>query len=183
MLRHATPALAAAALMWPAVSWANLFDTFGAGPRAQGMAGAATATVSDYTAAFVNPAALPDTQNTLAFGVTGTFNRTSILLMPRPSGYDPPAYGLRLNPRQNTEDPRGVFGFTAGFAIKLFSEDFALGGMIFAPTDGFASGDSIFGDEREQFFSNQLHFELMGERLRSEVFSVGLGYRFKEWFG
>lgn len=165
----------------PTAASANIFDAFGAGPRAQAMAGAATATVADYTAAFTNPAALPDSPQMLSFGMTGTFNRTSILLMRRPTGYDPPGYGLRQRPRSDTEDPRGALGLTTGFAVHLFSDDFALGAMIFAPMDGFANTSSWFGDEREQRFSNRLHPELMGDRLRNEVFAVSLGYRFRPW--
>lgn len=162
-------------------AWANPYDLFGAGARAQGMAGAATALSGDYLSTFHNPAGLAGAGNSLGFGIMGSFNRASIRLAPRPAGYDPPAYDLRLNPREETENPDGVVGVAVGVSLELFSEDLVIGALIFAPLDGFANAQTAFSDEREQYFSNQLRFELIGDRADTEVFNVGLAYRLRPW--
>jgi hypothetical protein len=38
-----------------------------------------------------------------------------------------------------------------------------------------------FADEREQYFSNKLHFEQLGDRLSSTSFAVALGSQLNEW--
>lgn len=160
---------------------ANLFDVFGAGARSTAMAGAGAGLATDATATWHNPAGLALGTTSISFGVIGHFNRTSILLKPRPTGYDPPRYGVGLNPRSHNEHPAGSAGFKLGFNLKLFNDDLALGGLVLLPVDGVGFVDTWFADEREQNFTNQLHFELLGNRLSKEVISFGLGYRLREW--
>ncbi|MCA9544854.1 MAG: outer membrane protein transport protein [Myxococcales bacterium] len=177
-MRRVLGAVGALALMGGGAH-ANLFDTFGAGARAQAMAGASVAIDDSPYAAYSNPAALALGPTMLAFGLTGNFNRTSILLKPRPSGYDPPGYGL-TSARRDTENPGGVAGFTVGFNLKLFDDSLAIGGALLLPVDGFGFTDSAFSDERAQYFDNRLNWELLGTRLNTEVMSFGLAYRLFE---
>lgn len=160
---------------------ANVFDVFGAGARSQSMVGAISALTRDYMAAFHNPAGLGDGPSSIGLSVIGSFNRTAIRLTPRPRGYDPPSYGERLNARSDTINPEGAGGVAFGGAFKLFGENLSLGGVIFAPFDGFGTATSRFADEREQYFSNRLDFELMGERLSSEIIAMGMAYRLRPW--
>jgi len=160
---------------------ANLFDVFGAGARSQAMVGALGAITADPMAIYHNPAGLTDAPPTLQLGLLGAYNRGSILLVPRPKGYDPPDYGERLRQRADTVDPPGTAGILLGFSTQLFSEDLALGVMLLVPLDGFASINGHFGDETEQYFSNRLHFELLGDALDSEVISFALAYRLRRW--
>jgi long-subunit fatty acid transport protein len=53
--------------------------------------------------------------------------------------------------------------------------------VIFAPFEGFGTATSHFADEREQYFSNQLRYELIGDRLSSEIMAIGMAYRLKPW--
>lgn len=159
---------------------ANIFDTFGAGARSQGMAGAVTALGGDHFSAFHNPAGLVEAPAGIGLGITGLFNRTAIRLKPRPTGYDPPRYGL-LRPRADNEDAPGMSGVLLGFALPLFIDDLVLGGAVLLPLDGFGHANTHYADEREQAFGNQLQFELLGERMRTEVLSFGLGYRLLDW--
>lgn len=180
-MRRTTACLITGALCVAGPASANIFETFGAGARVQGMAGAGTAVVDDFNATFHNPAGLTLGPASVGLSVGGVFDRTSILLMPRPAGYDPPDYGARLNARADTE-PGGVTGgVTLGFTLKPFDEDFAVGALIRVPFEGFANIDTAYPDEREQYFSNQLRFSLLGERMRSEVISLGLSYRWQPW--
>lgn len=174
-------ALAACALTLVAQpARANIYEIFGAGARIQGMGGAGTAFTDDYNATFHNPAGLALGPEVVGLSVHGVFDRTSILLMPRPAGYDPPGYATRLNPRADTEGAV-TGGVALGFTLKPFDDDFAIGGQFRIPVEGLANIDTAYVDEREQYFGNQLRFQLLGERLRSEVISFGLSYRWKPW--
>lgn len=158
---------------------ANIFDVFGAGARSQSMVGAVGALTNDFMAAFHNPAGLGEAPASVGMSIFGSFNRSAIKLTPRPAGYDPPNYALRLNPRRDTENPAGAAGLAFGGSVRL--GDLSLGGVIFAPFDGFGTATSHFADEREQYFSNQLRYELMGDRLSSEIMAISMAYRLKPW--
>ncbi len=177
-----TFALTVALLAAPSAARANPFDGFGAGARSQAMAGAVGALTHDHMATFHNPAGLAHGVTELGFGLVGSFNRTSILLSPRPAGYDPPTYAKRLNPRSDTEDPQGVIGATVGLNLKMFHDDLALAVAFYVPFQGFARIRTAFADEDEQYFRNRLRFERLGDSLQGEVIAVGLGYRLLPWF-
>lgn len=160
---------------------ANVFEVFGANERARAMAGAMTATASDVAAVWHNPAGLSLAEPGISLGLGGAFDRTSILMAPRPKGYDPPDYALRLNERRDGGNQGQIFGFTLGLTLKLLSEDVRAGVLIYFPSVGFAHADAQMPDERQQFFANQLRFELLDERLKSEVIALGLSYRLADW--
>ncbi len=174
-------AVLAPAVFTPVSARANVFEIFGAGARSQAMAGAVTATATDFGAVWHNPAGLAYAPDSASFGMTGAFDRTSILLAPRPQGYDPTGYGLRLNERRDTDKQGSLFGVTLGLTMKLVSDDLRIGFLVYMPSDGFAHAAGAFPDEREQYFDNRLHYELLGERLRSEIMAAGLGYRLADW--
>lgn len=168
---------AALGVIGPQVARANLFETFGAGARSQGMAGAVGAVTADYAATFHNPAGLALGPASAGMGLHGAYDRTTILLMPRPDGYDPPGYGARLSPRDDTDGSGVTGGMTFGFSLLPFDDDFAVGAMVRVPFEGFANIDTRFADEREQYFDNQLRFGLLSGRLRSEMIALGMAYR------
>lgn len=168
---------AVTALCVAGVARANLFETFGAGARAQGLGGAVGALVDDFSATYHNPAGLALGPPRVGFGLHGSYDRTSILLMERPAGYDPPGYDARRAPRGDTDGEGVSGGINLGFSLRPFEVDFALGALIRVPFEGFANIDTAFADEREQYFDNQLRFGLLSERLRSEMITFGLGYR------
>lgn len=167
-------------LALPGLARAQFFDVFGAGARSQGMAGAVGALTADPMAVFHNPAGLADGPPVLQLGFGGAFNRSSILLNARPAGYDPPDY-TELQARGDTVEPPGTAGILLGYSMRVFSEDLTFGALLFVPFEGFASMNGHFGDETEQYFTNRLHFELMGDRLDSEAIAFGLGYRLRPW--
>ena len=175
LLLAVTAVLGAGLLALPA--HANPFEMFGAGARSQGLGGAIGAVTQDYAATFHNPAGLALGPASVGLGLHGAYDRTTILLMPRPDGYDPPGYSARLNPRDDTEGSGVTGGMTLGFSLLPFDTDFAIGAMVRVPFEGFANIDTRFADEREQYFDNQLRFGLLSGRLRSEMISLGLAYR------
>lgn len=168
-------------LTGPPVAQASVFEVFGAGARAQGLAGVGVTRGRDAGAAWVNPATLVDVERSVQLGWFTGFDRTSILLMERPAGYEPSTYDTRLRSRTDTEGAGSTSGLLGGLALQIPAWDLAVGAVIYAPTSGFARLTPHFNDEREQYFSNRLDFELIGDRLRSEVIAAGLGYRLTPW--
>ena len=160
---------------------ASVFEVFGAGARAQGMAGVGVTTDRDAGAAWTNPATLLDVERSAHLGWFTGFDRTAILLMKRPSGYEPLTYDTRLRTRRDTEGGASMSGLLGGIALQIPAWDVAVGAVVYAPTSGFARLRPHFNDEREQYFTNKLHFEVLGSRLHSEVMAAGLGYRVADW--
>ncbi len=165
----------------PGLAQANLFDIHGAGARSQALGGAGVAVTADAYATYINPAGLAHAPRMLDMGMSGAFNRSSITLMKRPSGYDTDTYRSLRNPRQDTEDDGSNMGFGVGLSVPLFIENLTLGGLVFMPLSGFANADTSFSDERQQYFSNQLNFEITGDRVEGEIFAAALGYRLADW--
>ena len=64
-----------------------------------------------------------------------------------------------------------------GFVAKLFEDKLALGLYGLIPNGDFTDLDAFYADEREQYFSNSLHPELYGDRLKSISIAFGAGYR------
>lgn len=168
-------------ISFPVPARANVYDAFGAGARSQGLAGATTATSNDFTAAWHNPAGLIHAPDAIGVGLVAGVDRTAIALSPRPAGYDPPGYADRLRPRADTDGPSSLTGFMTGASFAVLSDDLRAGAVLYLPVSGISHGATWFGDEREQFFSNRLHFELIEERLQSEVIAGGLAYRPAPW--
>jgi len=174
-------------LLRPGVAAANALDVFGCGARGAALSGAQTATAEDACAVYANPAALLlAPRSEASFGLMVSHNSLGIRLAPRPAGYDPPdlgsnspsvPYSYRLRARADTDDVPGVHGFWVGGVTHLGIQRLRLGFLAFLPLVGMGDQRTYFADEREQFFSNQLHFELMGERLRTQVVMVGAAYR------
>ncbi len=64
-----------------------------------------------------------------------------------------------------------------GFVAKLFDDRLALGLYGLIPNGDFTDLDAFYPDEREQYFSNSLHPELYGDRLKSVSIAFGAGFR------
>jgi long-chain fatty acid transport protein len=176
-----TRLLVAALLALPGAARANAFDLFGAGGRAEGMAGAVSAVVDDYTATWHNPAALTEAERSVGLGILGAVDRSSVMLFQRPKGYDPPDYDRRQHARADTDELQTTTALLAGISFPLFLDDLRVGALILAPFSGFGHVSTHFADEREQYFSNRLEHELLGERLKSEVLAGALAYRVGDW--
>lgn len=64
---------------------------------------------------------------------------------------------------------------SVGLVHGLFQNKLVLGFYVLVPIGDFTGGDQFFVDEREQFFSNSLHAELLSDRLSAPSISVSLG--------
>jgi long-chain fatty acid transport protein len=147
--------------------------------------------------AYFNPALLPDVPSDLDFGllVVRTWERVS--LSPRPSGVDVPGTvydadltngpakrlfwpqptSKLLRPRSNTVTDDVTPYAALGLARPLAGRYLVFGFYALLPTNGFLHQDSFFSDEREQYFSNRLHYELLGDRLKVTTLALAIGGR------
>jgi long-chain fatty acid transport protein len=69
-----------------------------------------------------------------------------------------------------------------GFVAKLFQDRLAVGLYGLIPNGDFTNLDAFYPDEREQYFSNSLHPELYGDRLKSISIAFGAGVRLADNF-
>lgn len=153
---------------------------------------------------YFNPALLPDTPPTTEAGYFLLITHTSIDLQPRPAGVDVPdsIYDAQLagpggttqrlalrplptsklvNPRRNTL-VRDTTGYAAlGVVRPLFGDRLVFGFYTLLPLHSFLEQHGFFSDERSQYFTNQLHYELLGDRKTMTTFAVAFGSRLTDW--
>ena len=150
--------------------------------------------------AFFNPALLPDAAQTTQAGLFVLVTRGDILLNARPAGVDVPesvynaqigsADGstsrLVLRPlptsklpaaRADTEARDTIAYATLGVVRPLYEDYLVLGFYALLPIRSFQEQKAFFSDEREQYFSNRLGYELLGDRLSLTTFAVAMGSR------
>ena len=168
-------------LLTAAPASANRLDLFGGGARGQGLGGGGGALIDDHTALYFNPANLARGTVSAALNLDGAYDRTMILLMPRPNGYDPIGYETRQSTRADLSDARKTGTYLLGLTARPFDEDLTIAFMALGSFDGLGRVSTAFTDEREQYFSNQLQFELLGERMRGELYAVGGSFRLRPW--
>lgn len=169
---------------------ANPFELFGASASSAALGQAVTARVDDWSALWHNPGGLGLAQPHMAMGTLMSFDDASIRLKPRPAGYDLPDLGsgspvipskYRLQPRQGSDDIANLYDFVIGAVGSFGLERLRFGVAVALPLDRLGRQASHFVDEREQYASNRLHFELLGERSQHQVILLGVGYRFLPW--
>ncbi|MBM4388326.1 MAG: hypothetical protein FJ088_11340, partial [Deltaproteobacteria bacterium] len=184
-------AAAACFLCAAGVSNADVFTMFGAGAKSISYANGGTALNDDYTSIFGCPAAMSFGAQSLGAGFVAGVNQLGINLSPRPSGYDPgdigsgsPAipYKYRLNQRADPPQPSDIYGFELGATMTPFVDWLTLGILAYVPVSGLGRQHTYFADEREQYFSNTLHYELYGEQLISQQLLIGASARPLKWF-
>ena len=192
-------AAGALALVWlvlgVGVASADTFGLFGAGARGTAMGGAMTAETDDFASLYYNLAAMTETDATVGFGLMGAWDRVRIRLKERPSGYDLPSppdgtalssapripTSFRLRDRENTEDVLDSYGFLVG-AIGSFGIDrLRIGVLAYLPLNRIGLQQTHYADEREQYFSNRLHFELLGTTTQGQTIIVGSAWRLTDW--
>ncbi len=181
--------VAAAVLCVPSSGLANGFDLFGMGSRATAMGGAAVASASDYSAVYYNPAAMVLGPSTAGAGIFATANNVGINLSERPDGYGIPDLGTAgpaigdehlLNGRGAEDLGNSFFGFV-GATSNLSIERLRLGFVALVPFAGSTTQLSVFNDERERLFTNELHWDLMGGRVEHAVVDFAAAYQVLDW--
>lgn len=173
------------------VSKADVFTMFGAGAKSISYANGGTAVNDDYSSIFGCPAAISFGVQSIGASFIVGVNQLGINLSPRPSGYDPGdigsgnpviPYKYRLKQRADPPQPPDIYGFEVGTTLTPFVDWLTLGILAYIPVSGLGRQYTYFADEREQYFSNTLHYELYGEQLISQQILIGASALPLKWF-
>jgi hypothetical protein len=150
-------------------------------------------------ATYFNPALLPEATPKIEAGVFGLIMHGGIRLKPRCGNVDVPTsiYGTQLpasdtgmrpmatvdlpNPRSDTNENDRMLYAVLGLVRPIVGKYLVFGFYTLLPVNTFLDEQGFFSDEREQYFSNQLHFEQYGDRLRESSFAVALGSQLNDW--
>ena len=162
-------------------------------------------------AAYFNPADLATLDDSFKLGIGMTIQNKSISHAKRSNGYDisdliydvdtgsmgagidgfyaPMATSDLLNKRGSSDydsfDGVITLGAVKNIARKSLEKiggQLAVGFYALIPFSGIQTQDPFFNDEREQYFSNSLQFELYGDRLKQFSAAVALAGRFGRYF-
>ena len=162
-------------------------------------------------AAYFNPADLATLDDSFKIGFGMTIQNKSINHAKRPDGYDipdliydvdtgsmgagiegfyaPMATSDLLNKRGSADydsfDGVITLGAVKNIARKSLEKiggQLAVGVYALLPLSGIQTQEPFFNDEREQYFSNSLQFELYGDRLKQFSAAVALAGRFGHFF-
>lgn len=170
-------------LLLVATVQANPIDVFGYGARGMAMGNALTAEANDIDAVMYNMGLLAMSPNAMGFGINATADDARILLRERPAGFDPEGYENRFLQRRSTKDLLNNQALMIGMKHDLGSEWFSLGFGMYFPFDPIIIQRTRYNNETEQYASNQLHFELLGEYTQRQVLKTGIGFRPLPWLG
>ena len=182
--------LAVALLCAPSAALANPFDMYGLGARASAMGNTGTAVADDFSATYYNPAGLALAQPSFNTGLTLTYDDVAIRLKERPAGYDLPDLGskspsipsrYRLNSRSDTTDIPSTYALHLGGVVAPWMDQLRFGFAASLPVNSVGEQTARFADEREQYFSNRLDFELLGHRQQQLSVLFAAGYRVTDW--
>jgi long-chain fatty acid transport protein len=145
-------------------------------------------------ATYFNPSLLPEATPKLETGLFGLALQGTLRLKPRPYGADVPntvyftdSPGRPLAtadlpyPRSDTDGDNNILYAAIGLVRPLAGKSLVFGFHAFLPVRSFLDQKGFFTDEREQYFSNQLHFELLGDRLDVTSISFALGSQLNDW--
>ncbi len=162
-------------------------------------------------AAYFNPADLATLDDSFKIGFGMTIQNKSIKHGVRPNGYDVGDYIYELSvadmgvgidgynvplPTAELINKRGsadydsfdgviMLGAVKNIAKKSLEKlggQLAVGVYALLPISGIQTQEPFFNDEREQYFSNSLQFELYGDRLKQFSAAVALAGRFGRYF-
>ena len=161
-------------------------------------------TASGTEATYFNPARLRGQSRSVELGSAILVGGLAIELDDRPANLDIPEniYDARIEDDQGRRSPpptrpvptdelpreRGSSDpsfsqplVVFGIAVPIVSDRWVIGLHATMAADRFAHQNPHFSDEREQVFSNSLHFERLGDRVVGASFAVGSGVKIAEW--
>ncbi|MDX9721280.1 MAG: hypothetical protein RBU37_11085 [Myxococcota bacterium] len=166
-----------------------------------GSAGFASRTFSTgASAAYFNPARLFEGEDGLSLAFVAAADLLDIRLDPRPDGSDVgssieraraattggdserlyfrplPTDDLRQE-RGSADPTRGRYYLGVGGKLGLLDDLLAVGFLALLPVGSFQRVSPFYVDEREQYFSNSLHYELLGDRMDAASFAFAAALR------
>ncbi len=187
-------------LLVASASRAGPFRIIGYDTGSLGRGGHEVARGSGLGVLYGNPALLVDVAEGFGFGFYFIQPSLKVRLMDRPVNADVPITfydsdvglaGSNLDrplptaelrvPRQDNNVNSASTYLGIGIAHSLGIEDFRLGLALLVPSSGLASIGSQYPDEREQYFSNSVHFTRFGEWSSVLSLLIGVAYQPLEW--
>ncbi|MBR57762.1 MAG: hypothetical protein CMH54_06860 [Myxococcales bacterium] len=157
---------------------------------------------SNSAVTYFNPALLVDADRSLDLGFMTIGTNLNITRPSKPSETDvadsiyrilvldngtqvpmevPALATAELIPRDDSPDQEVHPYLSLGLVRKFMDSRFALGIYALLPATSVQQQRAFYTDEREQYFSNQLHHELFGDRLVITSVCFGLGARVLPW--
>jgi len=188
----------------PSIIHASPQDLYGLSSRSISIGGAATAAADDYSVIYYNPGRMGFVPNSFGVHFLISFDDVNISLDERPSGYDVPTDVYHALPidsdstkmseryiptsalryaRSDTNDDPNVYSLNGGIVHDFGLYWFKAGMAFSVPLQSLVKADFHFVDEREQFFSNKLHFQLLNRRACRPSGMLGVAFRPLDWFG
>lgn len=184
------------------VSASPVWEWSGTGGASEAFSGRVSAT--GPAATYFNPALLRGESSAVQFGSSVLAGRLSVKLDARPSGVDISSeiYDARVegedgrrsppstrplatdelpNSRGNSDPSFGQLYLTMGLVTPLVEDRWTVGVLATVPADQFADQRPHYVDEREQYFTNSLHFERMGDRFVGPSIALGSGVKIVDW--
>ncbi len=174
----------------PRAAGANVGDLYGFGSRGGALCGAVSSLADDHTALFYNPAGMSFGQPGMGVGLGVSLDDVTIRMKMRPSGYDLPNLGsaspaipsgARLGTRGDVLDIPNNYSFLVGAMGSFGLTRLRVGVAVMLPFNQIGHQRSHFADEREQYFSNNLSWELIGERSEHQTILVGGSWMLLDW--
>jgi hypothetical protein len=153
--------------------------------------------------AYFAPSLLVDSPSGFKLGVYVLHQQFDIRYRSRPDGVDVSprifdargtisptgAGGIRYLPTEDIVNPRGshdpsatTYYLTFGSVHHIIEKYLSLGIYTTIPITSFQAQQPYFVDEREQFFTNSLHFELYEDRAENSAFALALASKPLPWF-
>jgi len=179
----------------PANALASEVDRFSPGAGAVGSGGLSLLS-ADPAVLATNPAAAARLPSGASFGLDLAWPNATITLGARPAGVDVlpstlvaepiggwPAGAVRplatssLVPRANTTGVAPSHTLLFAATAHFFSDRGALGVALQAPISAIQAQQSFYTDEREQFFTNRLHWMALGGDQRQLAVSASAAWR------
>lgn len=190
---------AAGSLATGVASASSAFEIAGSQTSLNGLNSRAMARGAEVT--FYNPALLPAVGDRTEVGAYILITNGRIELDPRPAGIDvTPAiydanrrnvddFDLQPFPTDELPTPRDEDRLiqqtrpymTIGVTAPILGEKLVFGFYSLLPIQNIQQTRASFPDEREQYFENNLDFELLGDRAEISSFAVALGSRPLDW--
>ncbi len=190
--------IVAAAVLVPALAHASPLPEMIGAPGGSGGFNARVTGASPASTYF-NPALLPDAHEDFGLGFYVLSGALDITLADRPAGADigksvndgwqrdgngikpldwRPLPTAHLSDRQGDGAGSGSDSFIGiGLVKQLLGPRLVLGMQFLLPAGKIQSQSTYYSDEREQYFGNSLHFEMLGDRMTLSTITFAVGGR------
>lgn len=178
--------------------FANPLELYGLSSRSMGMNQAATASARDYSALFYNPGRLGFVAPSVGAHFTFSFDNVKINMSERKTSlngegqsYVVPDPGgsasvltmptNELSPRSDTTNDPNAILLSAGVVHDFGLYWLRVGAAVSVPLTYIANADIRYADEREQYFTNKLYYQLLNRRAIRPSFLAGVAFRPIKW--